>query len=274
MKRYDFKDISFLIHVRIDVDDRLENLSTVLEYYHHNCNNIEFIIVNDDIHPDNKLKPLHEQYPNSKFLFQQNDGVYHRTRAFNEASKHTDRPVVVAGDTDVIVHPEYLLRASNQLIQDETIGSIYPYNGLFIHVSKDLKKKIQQTNCIEFLPEHIPDPSNRVPYYQTEHILVAHPHSLGGCIMYNHNNWKKFKGYNPGFVGWGREDDEIWHRVKTLGYKIERIMDDRAVAWHLPHDNTVREKHPYYERNGEIVQYVLSLTDKQSLENYIKNWNL
>ena len=138
------------------------------------------------------------------------------------------------------------------------IGCVYPYNGLFIHVSDELKNKIIKEKDISFLPQYIPEPENRVPYYKTENILVAHPHSKGGCVMFKHSAWRDFNGYNPGFKGWGSEDDEISHRVKIMGFKTTRIMEDRAVAWHLPHHNTVRDKEPYCTLNDNLANSVIS----------------
>ena len=272
--KYDFKDISFLIHVRIDVDDRLVNLSTVMEYYHHNCDNVEFVIVNDDKKPDPRLKPLKDKYPNSKFLFQENDDVYHRTRALNQASLHTYRKIVIAGDTDVIVYPAYILQCQEQIENDSTIAGIYPYNGLFIHVSDDLKAKIIKEKSIDFLTQYIPEPEDRQPYYKTDNILVAHPHSKGGCIVYSHRHWNTFKGYNPGFIGWGCEDDEIFRRVKGLGFKFLRLENNHAVAWHLPHENTIREKHRFYSNNDKLANYVIAIKEEGEMKEYIRSWEL
>ena len=107
---HDFKDISILIHVQIDVQDRIDNLTGVMDYYYNNCENVQFVIVNDDAEPDNRLKDLYAKYGDtSKFLFQKNADMYHRTKAFNQASTNTDRDFLIAGDTDVIVHPTHLL---------------------------------------------------------------------------------------------------------------------------------------------------------------------
>ena len=67
--KYNFKDISFLIHIRVDIPERLRNLELVMKYYHTHCDNVEFIIVNDDAIVEPKLKELNEKYPNSKFMF-------------------------------------------------------------------------------------------------------------------------------------------------------------------------------------------------------------
>lgn len=272
---YDFRDISILIHIRIDVDDRLDNLDIVMGYYHANCDNVEFIVVNDDDKPDKRLKSLHKKYgKTSKFLFQDNYGEYHRTRAFNQASKNTDRPFLIAGDTDVIVHPIHILECINVMKGNDKVGGLYPYNGLFLHVKDKHKQTIRETNDIEFLPALVPSKENLVPNYENDDILVAHTESRGGCNLFSHKIWNTIKGYNPNFIGWGAEDDEINHRMHVMGYMFERFNVDGAIAWHLPHHNTVRDNEPFYSRNVKLRDYVSTIKTKQKMKEYITSWSL
>jgi len=279
---HNLKDISFLIHTRIDVQDRIDNLEIVMDYYHHNSENVEFIIVNDDSKPDKRLKFLHDRYgKTSKFLFQENDGMYHRTRAFNEAANNTDRPFIIAHDTDVIIHPEHLVECKKYMEANPIIGGIYPYNGLFLHPNDKHKQTIKETKSIDFLQETITKFLNGrefnkqlfIPNYTSDDWLVAHNNSKGGSNMYNHKNWNVFGGYNPNFVGWGSEDDEIFHRVTTMGFKFDRFDIPESIAWHLPHHNTVRDLEPYCTRNSKLcVNVQNNITTKQAMSEYIKTW--
>jgi hypothetical protein len=272
---HDLHNLSILVHIRIDVQDRVDNLEIVMDYFHKNCTNVQFVIINDDKSPDNRLKKLHSKYGNtSKFLFQENSGEYHRTRALNEASKHTDREYLIAGDTDVIVHPDYIASSIQYCNENKNTGGIYPYNGLFIHVSEDHKKTIKKSKSIDFLNKCIPSKENQYPHYKNNDIYVAHTRSVGGCVMYKHDVWNKINGYNPNFVGWGAEDDEINYRMKMLGYDFPKLTDDKAIVWHLPHRSAVRESQPYYEHNLQLRQYVWSLKTKSQMEEYIKTWKL
>ena len=272
---HDFKDISILIHVQIDVQDRIDNLTGVMDYYYNNCENVQFVIVNDDAEPDNRLKDLYAKYGDtSKFLFQKNADMYHRTKAFNQASTNTDRDFLIAGDTDVIVHPTHLLSCVEMMRDDENIGAMYPYNGLFIHVSDKHKQTILETHNIDFLDQYIPDKEHQIPNYENEDILVAHHQSQGGCNMFRHKHWKTFNGYNPGFIGWGSEDNEINHRVQVMGFLFERYMNPTAIAWHLPHHNTVRDKEPYCSRNDRLCNAISAIRTKTEMEKYISTWKL
>jgi len=273
MDKYDFKNISFVIHIRIDIPERLLNLETVIDTYNHYCDNVEFIIINDDTVPDKKLKPLCNKYKDTaKFLFLENDGTYMRPLSFNRGFCNTDRPLMIAGDTDVLVHPKYIIAAAD-LITKDGYHHAYPYNGMFIQINEHIRDSFKSSYDFDSLLPLKPSQHNRYPYYKTDDILVAHCASHGGCIMYESKMYRDMKGYNPAFKGWGYEDDEINCRVSRLGYKTARVYDDDAIAWHLPHRNTVRDQHPFYENNKLLFEQTRSFTEEQ-LREYIKTWEL
>ena len=273
MKRYNLENISFAIHIRIDIPERLQNLETVLDYYHSTCDNCEFVIINDDKEPDSRLRSIYDKYKkNNIFLFLQNDDIYRRPLSFNKAFCNSTRPLMIAGDTDVIIHPRYLVKAGNMILGGEC-NHIYPYNGLFTHVKEHIRDKFKANFDFDILSSVKPIHENRYPYYENEDILVAHHQSRGGCIMYESQMFKDINGYNPKFRGWGYEDDEIFNRLIKLGYKSSRVLDDDAVAWHLPHPDTVRDDHPYYEDNRLLSNFVDYATPEQ-LKKYIKTWKL
>ena len=269
--KYDFSNISFLVHLRVDIPERFRNLQLVMRYYHTVADNVEFIIVNDDSKPYPGLKELKDEFKNSKFIHVKNDDIYMRPFSFNQAFKLTNRRVIIAGDTDVIVDSKFI-DGGAKIILSGSYNHVYPYNGLFCWVKKDLIDKFSQTMSLDIFEQHKPLPENLVPNYENENVLVAHTSSKGGCIMYSRDIFEVIGGYNPLFKGWGYEDDEINHRLMMLGGKTLRISDNNAIAWHLEHPNTVRDKHPYYDNNFKLLNYTRSLNKKQ-LINYIRTWN-
>jgi hypothetical protein len=53
-----------------------------------------------------------------------------------------------------------------------------------------------------------------------------------------------------------------------------RVDNKEAIAWHLPHENTVREKHQYYDNNRKHSDFVCGNTKWEDLEKYIRSWTL
>lgn len=269
---HELSNIGLMIHFRRDVEDRFRNLETVLKYYRNNSKNLEIIIINDDVSLDSGMKYLCKKYKCKGFLME-NSGIYWRTKAFNEASKILEAEYIIAGDTDVIVSPEFLLDAKDGLYNDPTVGILYPYNGMFVHLKNKLAVDFFETGDLK-PAEALRNTITRVPLFENENFLVAHNNSKGGMVMFKKTTYQKCNGYNPNFRGWGYEDDEILARFQKLGYKTNRVVDERAFAWHLPHDSTVREKHPLYNENRKHSDFVCECKDVTVLKNYMESWKI
>jgi len=267
--KIDLSDVTLMIHFRKDIEQRLTNLETVMKFYRKYTDNLQIVIINDDHVQDPVLDRLHRTY-NCWVLFQQNSGTYWRTRAFNEASKVSKRKYLIAGDTDVFINPKYILDAIVIFKQNPNVGVVYPYNGMFVLLKDDISKEFIKTVDIKPIEKLIGTLSYEL-YSETENFYVANNKSKGGTVMFSREAYIACNGYNTNFIGWGFEDDEISMRYTKMGFDIERINDNSAIAWHLPHDNTVREKHPFYNQNYQHYQFVGNCT-KQELENYIKTW--
>ena len=270
---YDFENnIGMMIHFRRDVDDRYRNLEMVLNFYRKNVINFPITIVNDDTSLDRDMKTLCEKY-DCRGLFMENSGVYWRTKAFNEASKGLNCRYIIAGDTDVIIDPKFILEASKIIENDPKVGIVYPYNGMFVHLKDKMFKKFQSVNDVSPMVNEI-DTLEPKPYHQTENFLVAHPQSKGGMVMFDKLTYMGCNGYNPKFRGWGYEDDEILARFQKFGYSVERVEDLEAIAWHLPHDNTIREKHEFYDENRKNSDFVCLCEDLGRLKLYVATWEI
>ena len=268
----DLNNIGLMIHFRRDVDDRFRNLEMVVKFYRENSDNLQIAILNDDKELDKDFKRLCKQY-DCKGLFMVNHDVYWRTKAFNEMSKILDVEYLIAGDTDVIVDPKFLLEAKQ--LFDENTGIVYPYNGMFVHLKQPMFEKfVEDQSLVDLLDKS--QTLKPIPYDQDENFLVAHPQSKGGMVMFKRTAFHICNGYNPNFKGWGYEDDEILARFQKMGWSILRVGNKDAIAWHLPHENTVREKHPHYDNNRKHSDFVCGIKDHQmdDLRNYINSWKI
>lgn len=268
--KINLNNIGLMIHFRRDVDDRFRNLEMVVNFYRENTCNLQIVIVNDDCVLDKDFKRLCKTY-NCKGLFMENSDVYWRTKSFNEASKILDCEYIIAGDTDVIVDPRFIVKAK-ELFTDN-IGIVYPYNGMFIHLKKPMFEEFTANqNLVNLF-----DKSQTLKphaYDQDENFLVAHPYSKGGMVMFSRKAFLDCNGYNPNFKGWGYEDDEIPARFQKMGFTITRVEDQDAIAWHLPHENTIREQHIYYDNNRMHSEFVCGGTTIEELKNYIWSWKI
>lgn len=267
-----YSDISYIIHYRKDSIKRYQNLKAIHSFYKNIAPDIEFIIIEDDIIPK-----LDTSFLNNKdqYFFYKNDSIYKRTYCFNYGSKLSNKKYIIAGDTDVFINPEYILKSCN-IMEKHNLALIYPYNGLFVVVKSNLRNEFINSpkyNIVEQF-EHTLIPTIN---YENEYFLVGHTNSQGGINMFNHEMFNQFKGYNPLFLGWGFEDNEILNRLTRLGYNAGRYNKPKAIAWHLehydPNGDQKDKSNPFYFDNMKLAKRLDNASKNDFIE-LMKKWEL
>ena len=77
---------------------------------------------------------------------------------------------------------------------------------------------------------------------------------------------------NEKFKSWGAEDEELFYRFYTLGYKIHRLEGDMI---HLNHARTSIEEHNKHSRmqNNRDEKIKISKMKNKELREYISTWS-
>jgi predicted glycosyltransferase involved in capsule biosynthesis len=260
-------NVTIIIHFRRDIIDRYKNLVDVLSYYKMHTTGLSVIIINDDKKPDAGLKELHDMF-GCKILFFNNNGTYHRTKCFNDAANEASTDYVIFGDTDIIIDPKHI-KSATELFIDPNVGIVFPYNGMFVEILGSTERSFRESYDSTILDDlYIP----HIIGHRSDNFSVSHTKSEGGSVMFRLDTFKEIGGYNPNFRGWGYEDNEISNRVKLFGYQIDRVMDKDAIAWHLPHPNTIRNLEPQYSLNRQEYEKV-SKMGKEDIIKYKQSWN-
>jgi len=268
---YDFSNICFITHVRFDTIERIHNLITRADYYNKYCSNLQTIYCEDSYEPQ-LLKHI-KLTENDQYAYRCNKDEWNKCISHNIGAKLSKRPIYCFIDIDAIIHPEAILETTKQLNNNSKIGLMYPYNGLFLCISPEIKRKLGHELDYNLL-ESIQPKSTQINF-QTKDVLVGHNNSVGGCVMSRRDNFFKYNGYNPNFKGWGYEDNEIPKRVHILGYDVTRL-NDKYPLWHMPHEGKGQGKkaeNPYYEDNRKLCVKVETST-KEYLQEYIKSWEI
>ncbi len=172
------------------------------------------------------------------------NGVFHRTKVINEGIKFASTKYVGVFDTDCVFNVSSIIEAVEFLRGGATL--VYPYKSKFITISRD---------------------------YIKEGVKIEHPShaidSVGGAFFVNKADYFKCGLENQNFISWAPEDSERYHRVKTLGYRIERADGD---CYHIEHpgsENSGANKHT--EHNNNEYMNITSLS-KEDLEKEIATW--
>jgi predicted glycosyltransferase involved in capsule biosynthesis len=269
--------ITFICHLRVDNDERLRNLQTILNYYSKYIPDSKFIIVEDDKTHNTKLNSL--SWPkNTKLIFMENKSVWYKTKGLNIAAKHAESDIICQLDVDCIFNTESIIKTRDFLLANEDYQFAYPYNGYIIDLNYNFYRKFESVKYdYNFLLKNLPPINQLTLGYINNDISVrctSDEHKgVGGIVMFKTDYYKKAGGYNEKFYCWGAEDNEIYERFEKLGYKHYRIHNVESIGFHLPHKNAIRHDNPFYQHNVNEFNKVKSL-DKENLKKYISEWSM
>jgi predicted glycosyltransferase involved in capsule biosynthesis len=259
--------ISFIIHLRKDTDERTKNINIVIPYFKSLIPDCEFIFIEDDREP-------HFEYlqEDNIYYYFKNEGTYNKCKSYNLGLKKSTREIVCFLDIDCIISKESLNKVIEQI--QKTDGIYIGYNGTCIYFNYLIKNKIiQSDNLYEFLDSFV-DKKNIYTMYKNERYTVANTAAVGGCLLGSRKIFNSINGFNPNFIGWGYEDNEIISRARILKVPVYAINTPKPYLFHLPHEiaeGRDKSNHEFYNNNHKEVTKIESMNIDE-LKQYIKTW--
>lgn len=217
MRREELKDVAFLIIVRLDTIERLENTVHIANYLNnHFDTNIylwEYACWNSGILK--QLLPAGIKYEFHEDL----DPIFHRTRYLNKMIDMVKTNFISVWDVDVIIHKKQIIRAVKRL--REGVDVVYPYNH-FYDTTDEIRRMYLSNGCnFDFL-------QNCIKYMKE----LYGPIPVGGAFLLRRTCYVESGKENENFYGWGYEDGDRYYRWINLEYKIDRI---NGPLFHLSH---------------------------------------
>jgi len=261
----DLKSCTFIIPVRIESEDRIRNIITVLCYLLDNFD-AKVILKEVDQEPifEEELLPQITEYvgdsiKNLTHIFEQSDDpVFYRMQILNEMIDMADTPVIANYDGDVLFKPETYVN-SVKMIEDG-YDIVYPYGfGEYqkqVFADDELVSEFLSNDC-DF---SILDSKSKMYDAQYGHVQFLNRKSYIEAGMENEN----FRGSSP-------EDKERHYRFEKMGYKIGRIDDE---VYHLEHSRGRNswphsiEGNPYMRENFGVWETLQKMDKKQLLDYY------
>jgi hypothetical protein len=255
LRRINLADTSFLLPVRIDSEDRLENIYAITRYIHKNFDTT-IILLEEDSEPkiDKSLLPAGVQY-----LFIKNDHKkLHYTKTLNYLIGKSKTPYLALYDIDVII-PEKQIIEAVRLLREGDYSMISPYSGRFLNVDLLLKAifiKLQDTQVLE---------SNQGK------LFTCSLRSYGGVVFVDRLAYIKAGMENEHLTSWGPNDVERIKRMEILGYKVKRLHGN---LYHLHH---ARGENSGYQSTGERIDFMneyfkVCSMRRKDLSDYISTW--
>jgi len=247
-------NLTAIIPVKIDSEQRRINIDTTLRYLLQNTNCKIIITECDDspkldtnLYKNNRLKYFFEKLENNFF---------HRTRLINQMLDIVDTPVVANYDADVLL-PTDSYKTCEKLILSNSADVIYPYGfntfgqRRIFSDTKGLEKFYKTLNLQDLELDNRSVWLSRfghVQFFKTEYYIKG--------FMENEN-----------YKHWCPEDDERGIRFKKLNYKVIWL---NSVVFHQEHPPSNQQQPSNLEEILKLHNTLIAL-NKDDLISYYKN---
>jgi len=263
----DLKNCTFIIPIRIESEDRMRNVVTVLAYLLKNFDT-KVILKEVDVESvfEDQVLPQIEDFlgdniNNLTHVFEKSDDpVFYRMKILNEMIDMADTNVIANYDCDVLFKKETYVESVKMIM--DGFDLVYPYG--FGNYQKQVF--IDDDGVSEFINENfdfeVLDKKSRMYDAQYGHVQFVNRKSYILAGMENEN----FRGSSP-------EDKERFYRFDKMGYSVGRIDD---IVYHLEHSrgsnswpNSV-QGNPYMKQNFDEWEKIQKMSENQ-LRSYYSN---
>jgi len=216
--RADLRDVTFLILVRLDSVQRIENVvavaNTLVKYFDTHVTVLEAADHNNGI-----LRSLLSRKVTYRFS-EDKDPVLYKTKHFNSMVPDVATKYMAIWDADVVVDKKAIVEAVEKLRRGD-VDVASPYNGKCFNTSDILR-------AIFLLRKDV-----RVLYRHLNKMELLHDRMLvGGAIIVEKQKYIYAGMENEKHYGWGDDDFDRYYRFERLGFRIYRV---NTCLFHLSH---------------------------------------
>ena len=220
----DLTDLTFLILIRIDTIQRLENVKTtidsLLKFFNTNIFVLEIDSTNNGI-----LKSI----LNKKVMYQfieDKDPVMYRTKYHNYMAKNVKTKYLSIWDADIVVDKNSVCDAMKHLREEADVA--YPYNGYFYEVPEIIKGFYFKHKDVRILKRH-----------KGKMKLLYERIMFGGAFIVKTDKYLQSGGENEEIYGWGNDDFTRYARFSANNYTIYRTKEN---LFHLCHPRGINSQ--------------------------------
>ena len=220
----DLSDITFLILVRLDSVERIENIlavtDTLLRYFKTNICVLEASHYNNGL-----LRKLLNSKINYRFVVDK-DTVLHKTKYYNQMTKTVETPFMAIWDTDVVTDKPAILDAVKHLREEADVA--FPYNGICYETSEIIRNLYLIKKDIRLLHRH------------RDKLEMLHNRNLvGGALLIRTDKYFEAGGDNEKIYGWGNDD---FVRYEQWRIRLFKIYHANARLYHLCHPRGINSR--------------------------------
>jgi predicted glycosyltransferase involved in capsule biosynthesis len=264
------KDITFICHIRIDNEARFKNVKTIYKYYKQHLPGCRFVFIEDDT--ETRLLNFTLNDSRDEYALLYNNDLVKKSTVYNHGAKYSDTDILIFLDVDIIIDCNKLLECINEANSNGSLECLIGYNGCAFYMTQQGERQFLDTLDVNDLHSKIKN-LHLVINNANEFALLGNTRAVGGCLIMTKKAFNQINGFNPFFIGWGYEDNEIICRAHRLGLNVTKSNIVYHFLYHLPHSDPAKDKshHNHYAQNKSIYELINSL-EKHHLLNYIKQW--
>ncbi|REG84537.1 glycosyltransferase family protein [Algoriphagus antarcticus] len=257
MEKINLRDFTFLIPLRIDSVNRLENTLVSIDYIRANFDTHVSVLEASGRNTGllSRLLPKEVNY----VFIEDMDTIFHRTRYINQLVKSVDTEYLIVWDTDIIIPIDQINKAVD-LLRKRDFDFVTPFKDKFLDTSEVLRDLYIQTRDLGILEMH-----------HGKMKALYNPNPVGGAFLAHKQTYIDAGMENEKFYGWGREDGDRVNRWKILGHRHQHI---EGVLYHLSHERGQNSTfHSPNQDNIKITELHRSLAmSKVELLEEISKW--
>lgn len=252
--RYHIADITFLVPVRIDSEERKLNLISVIKFLSINFSSNIHVLEADSVQ---RFDPVEIDADYSYHFISDNDEIYYKAHYVNILLNIAETKFAAVWDSDVIAYPEMVINGTWRLKKNESF-LIMPYDGRVFSIDPLMSSVFRQRMGINILKENI-------ALFQ----LAYGYHSTGGAYFIEREKYLAYGGENENFYGWGPEDMERVKRMEVLGLNVHYEKGGGLFhLWHpRRHNSRFANKETELRNRKEFLHTCKS--DRESLMKYL-----
>lgn len=220
-----YKDVTFVLLVRIDSIQRLENTLLVVNMLH-SFFDTNIILREASSFNNRILETLLKRKVSYEFLID-NDIVLHKTMHFNEMIvKYVSTPYLAIWDVDIVPDRKSIVDCVNQL-RNNLADVAYPYNGYCYNVSEIFRELFLKIKDIRLLYRH-----------QKKLNLLYSDILVGGAIFLSKETFIYSGMENEKIYGWGDDDFYRYYKYNILKLRVHRTNTSLFHLWHPRGENS------------------------------------
>lgn len=213
--KIDLLDVTFVIPARIDSDERLANLLTLLRVIEREVTTHIIVLESDKVQ---FFKPVNENV--DYYFIYEDDLMANRTKCINRLIELSATPIIAVWEPDAIVVPSQILEAVNQIRQKAAVLA-FPYDGRYYRADKIRSNLFRQTLHFDLLTKNSPMMELKNGYY-----------AKGGAFLVDKDEYLKVGGENEKLQGLAFVDEERVKRMEVLNLPIFHAKGMLFHLWH------------------------------------------